>query len=243
MAEGTEESTAAALRDLARIFTPARNEIEAVLLQLIPARSDERFCFVDIGASDGWLSQRTLERFSAAQGIAINGSTAMVARARDRLARFGARADVRQFRLEDDGWISGLPGGVRVFLSAFALHDLDSTAKWTLYRNLFRRLEPGGALLIADIVAPGSDTERAYFAAQWDADVRRQSNELTGNSAAFDLFDGEQWNRYRYTDSADKSTRLLDQMKWLDEVGFAGVGAFWLRAGHAVFGGYRAKTK
>jgi tRNA (cmo5U34)-methyltransferase len=243
MAEGMEETDSGAPLDLARIFTPGRDEIEAVLLALIPARSDERFCCVDVGASGGWLSQRVLQQFSAAQVIAIDGSAFAFARARDRLAPFGARADVRQVRPEDSAWISGLPGGVRVFLSALALRGLDSTTKWTLYRNLYRRLEPGGALLIADVVAPASELEKSYFAAKWDTEVKRQSHESTGNSAAFDLFDAEQWNRYKYADPVEKSPRLLDQLKWLEEVGFDGVGVFWLRAGHAVFGGFKAKPK
>jgi tRNA (cmo5U34)-methyltransferase len=242
MPDAWQESDSKMFLDLGRVFTPNRDEIETAILQLIPARTDERFSCVDIGAGEGWLSHRVLQRFSAAQVIALDGSSAMLARARDRLAPFGERADVRQFRLEEESWISSLPGGVRCFLSSMVLHHLDDASRWRLFRNLYRRLEPGGAMLLADVILASSEAEREYCALFWDAEVKRQSLEMTKSLLAFDQFDGDQWNVYRYPDPVDKPSRLLDQLKWLEEVGFEGVSVYWLRAGHAVFGGFKAKA-
>lgn len=241
MSEAWQESDSKVFADLGRIYTPNRDEIEATILRLIPARPDERFWCVDVGAGEGWLSQRVLQRFNGAQVIALDASPSMLARARERLAPYGQRATVREFRLESDAWIAPLPGGVRCFLSSIVLHHLAPDARWTLFRNLYRRLEPGGALLMADLIAPSSEAERDYAAEFWDAEVKRQSTEMTGSLLAFDRFDGDQWNWYRHPDPGDRPSRLLDQLKWLEEVGFVGVSAFWLRAGHAVFGGFKAK--
>lgn len=223
-------------------MTPNRDEIEGAIVQLIPAKPDERFWCVDVGAGDGWLSQRVLQRFTDSQIIALDGSQAMIDRAKDRLAPFGGRAEVRQFRLEEEAWIARLPGGVRCFLSTIVLHHLDDASRWRLFRNLYRRLEPGGALLIADVIAPASEAERQYAASFWDAEVKRQALALTNSLLAYDRFDGDQWNWFRYPDPVDKPSRLLEQLKWLEEVGFEGVSAFWVRAGHAVFGGFKAKV-
>ncbi len=237
-----QESDSKTFLDLGRVFTPERDEIESAIVQLIPAAQDDTFCCVDVGAGEGWLSQRVLQRFPSARVIALDGSAAMLARARDRLAPFGQRVEVREFRLESEGWISQLPGGVRCFLSSIVLHHLEDTERWRLFRTLYRRLEPGGALLMADVVAPASEAERVYAADFWDAEVKRQALDMTGSLLAFDRFDGDQWNWYRYPDPGDKPSRLLDQLKWLEEVGFEGVSAFWVRAGHAVFGGFKAKA-
>lgn len=72
--------------------------------------------------------------------------------------------------------------------------------------------------------------------------MKRQSIEMTKDLRAFDRFDGDEWNWYRYPDPGDRPSRLLDQLKRLEEVGFEGVSVFWLRAGHAVFGGFKAKS-
>ncbi len=43
--------------------------------------------------------------------------------------------------------------------------------------------------------------------------------------------------RYPDVDDIDKPSRLLDQLKWLEQAGFADVDVFWMQAGHALFGG------
>jgi tRNA (cmo5U34)-methyltransferase len=39
------------------------------------------------------------------------------------------------------------------------------------------------------------------------------------------------------SDPVDKMSPLFDQLKWLEQAGFASVDVFWMRAGHAIFGG------
>jgi tRNA (cmo5U34)-methyltransferase len=64
---------------------------------------------------------------------------------------------------------------------------------------------------------------------------------LDGNTAAFDFFAREGWNTYRYLDpdDIDKPSRLFEQLKWLEQAGFADVDVHWMRAGHVVFGGHK----
>lgn len=241
MSTGWQESDSTTFLDLGRVFTPWRDEIEAAIAHFIPARPDERFSCVDVGTGDGWLADRVLARFPSAQVIALDGSAAMLARARERLSPYGSRADVRPFRLEDDSWIGELPGAVRCFLSSIVLHHLDDAQKWKMFRSLYRRLQPGGALLVADVIAPSSAEERSYAAQFWDDEVKRASLERCGDLSGFERFDAEQWNWYRYPDPGDRPSRLTDQLRWLEETGFEGVGIYWLKAGHAVFGGSRSK--
>ena len=55
------------------------------------------------------------------------------------------------------------------------------------------------------------------------------------------------WNHYAEPepepDSIDKPSSLFDQLKWLDAVGFTDVDVFWMKAGHAIFGGRKPETK
>jgi len=86
-----------------------------------------------------------------------------------------------------------------------------------------------------------SPAARETFARQWDDAARAQSLALTGGLEAFERFEREGWNFYRGTpDAMDQPSRLDEQLRWLRGAGFATVDCFWMRAGHAVLGGWRA---
>ncbi|HXW77250.1 MAG TPA: methyltransferase domain-containing protein [Candidatus Eremiobacteraceae bacterium] len=239
MPDAWQEPDSQTFIDYGRIFVPGRDEIGRTILTLMPAKPEDTFVCVDAGTGDGWLSRLILERFGNSHMIALDRSPAMLDHARRQLEPFGDRVEFATFRLEEDAWVRSLPGAVRCVVSSLAIHHIDDARKWTLFRNLFRKIEPGGALLIADLIAVGSERERLYAADLWDAEVKRRSQELTGSLLAFDRFVMEQWNWYRYNDPGDKPARLGDQLKWLEETGFEGVSAYWLHAGHAVFGGFK----
>jgi SAM-dependent methyltransferase len=238
-AGGWQESDSAAFLDLGRILTPGRDEIARVLRDLVPARSDEPFVFVDIGTGQGWLSQQLLGHFAAAQAIALDGSPTMLRHAAELLAPFAGRFELRPFRLEEPAWLDALGSDIRCFLSSLVIHHLDGPAKQKLFAAIYRHLAPGGALLIADIVAPTSEQGRHYLAHAWDEEVRRQSLEFAGDLRAYGFFIEQRWNIYNYPDPTDIPSSVPEQLGWLAEAGFSGIDVFWLRAGHAVFGGYK----
>jgi tRNA (cmo5U34)-methyltransferase len=119
------------------------------------------------------------------------------------------------------------------------LHHLDSEGKWDLFARLFHSLEPGGALLFADVMEPSTYLARGHFADSWTEEIRRRSIDIHGDERAHEFFVRERWNIYEYPDPADKPSTLLEQLRWLEEAGFEGVDVFWARAGHALLGGYR----
>lgn len=240
-AGGWQEADSELFLDRGRIYTPRRDEIANVLLDLVPAEPAEPFLGVDIGAGHGWLSEAVLARFPQSRMLALDGSATMLDAARQRLAPFGERVEFRGFRLEDDAWIVALPSGIRCFLSSLVIHHLDGDGKRALFGRLLERLEPGGALLVADIAEPTSEWGRRHMARAWDEEVQRQSHEFTGSLDVYDRFVGDRWNAFTYPDTSgvDRPSTLPDQLRWLDEAGYHGVDAFWARAGHAVFGGYQ----
>jgi len=96
-------------------------------------------------------------------------------------------------------------------------------------------------VVIADLVRPATPAAHALAARAWDEAVRRRSLELAGNLGPFEKFRGERWNLYAdpEPDPIDQPSPLLDQLRWLEEAGLSGVDVFWMKAGHAVFGGVR----
>ena len=105
------------------------------------------------------------------------------------------------------------------------------------------QLEAGGALLLADIVKPATQQIADLFAQQYDEIVWMQSLAVRGDLSGYEQFRQMRWNYFAYDygslESYDQPSRLSDQLRWLWEAGFTQVDCFWMRAGHAVYGGYR----
>lgn len=234
-----DESDSEKFIDLGEIVVPSREEQARLICDLIPAEPDEHFMGVDIACGEGRLSRAILERYPEAQMTLLDGSEAMLTRAAETLADYAYQIDLRQFDLFFSDWLDELPRRHRAIVSSLALHHLDGEGKRRLYHRLFEHLASGGALLIADLVHQPNERVAEAWANEWDRDVREQSLARTGSLEAFERFrDG--WNHYRTPDlEFDKPSLLTDQLRWLEEAGFTGVGCYWLRAGHAVFGGYK----
>ncbi len=235
---GEDESKV--FNEFGRAMVPGREEIERTVLDLIPAEPHEPFLGVEVGTGSGWLSAAVLREYSKAKVLGLDGSPEMLKKAAELLAPYGDRAELRQFRLEEHSWTEGLPQeAVRVFLSSLVLHHLDGAGKRELFAQLFHRLEPGGALLFADVMAPRTERARTHFAAAWEKEIRRRSGEIHGDERAHEFFVRERWNIYNYPDPMDKPSTLPEQLRWMEVAGFEGVDVFWARAGHALLGGYR----
>lgn len=240
-----DEGSSATFIDRGRVYTPRRDEIAEVFCDLIPAEPDDAFAIVELGTGAGWLSEALARRYRLARVVGFDGSAAMRAETTRTLARFGERAGVRPFRLEDDGWRRELPGDLRAIVSSLTIHHLRGPEKRTLFADLFAALTPGGALLICDVVMPANEWGQRQMARAWDADVQRQSMAETGSDAAYQAFLADDWNMYAVKsqasveDEIDHPSTTVEQLGWLAEAGFGQLDVFWARAGHVLFGGYK----
>ena len=224
--------------DLGRFFVPDREEQVAAVLDMVPDPGDG--LLVDLCCGEGLLSRALLERFPRARVLAMDLSPAMLEHARAALAAYGERFTARRFDLGDRSWRS-FPEPVRAFVSSLAVHHLDSAGKRELFLDLAAALAPGGAVVIADLVKPASPASHQLAARAWDDAVRRRSLELAGHLGPYEKFRDERWNLYAdpEPDPIDQPSTLLDQLRWLEAAGLSGVDVYWLKAGHAVFGGVR----
>lgn len=152
-----------------------------------------------------------------------------------------AREEQRRFVLEHNDWRSALPAPLRCVVSSLAIHHVPGPEKRRPFADLADRLEPGGALLVADLVEPATPRVARIFASQWDDAVRERSRRRFGDVRALTGFANDRWNHYRLElpDPVDQPSRLVDQLDWLREAGLPTVDCFWMHAGHAIYGGYR----
>lgn len=186
------------------------------------------------------MSQGILDHFAESSMLGFDGSPSMLTtQTARRLAHFERRVELRPFRLQDSAWMDRLPAAIRAFVSCLVVHHMDGDAKRGLYRALLELLEPGGALLFADVIQPAGEEARSYYEWSYEADVGTHSIEQTGTRAQYERFVELEWNLFRYPDPVDKPSGIADHVAWLRQPGFTGVDVFWARSGHALYGGYK----
>jgi tRNA (cmo5U34)-methyltransferase len=244
-AEHWSEDNSADFLELGELFVPARAEQLATLVDLVPAQPTETFTVVELGAGAGHLAQAILEQFPHCHYVALDGSERMREHLSRHLARLGDRVEIRPFELAEQAWRQTLPSPLRCVLSSLCVHHLTGPQKRQFFAEMEQRLEPGGSLLLADVVEPTGPLIAHLFARQYDEIVREQSLVQRGNLSGYEQFNEMRWNYFRYDyasadpDPIDHPSPLSDQLSWLGEAGFGVASCFWMRAGHAIYGGYK----
>jgi SAM-dependent methyltransferase len=240
IAEHWKERDSLGFLEYGDLLVPERETQIATLVRLLPADAAEAFTVLELGPGGGALARALLEAYPQLHYVGLDASPAMLDHLRHTLAPFGDRVELRQGELADRGWRRSLPGPFRGVLSSLVVHHLDGPGKRRLFRDLVKELEPGGGLLIADIVEPETPQAKELYAQQWEDAVRRRSLEKRGDLAGYDFFMAEEWNYFRLDeDPIDHPSTLRDQLRWMTSAGLRSAECFWLHAGHAIFGGYR----
>lgn len=225
--------------DYGRYFVPDRTRQMEIICRLIPA-PDGPFVVMELSHGEGLLAEAILARFDTAVVHGYDISPRMRQTAVNKLARFHGRFHSHYFDLRERAWRQP-DFRPQAIVTSLTVHHLDGPEKQQLFRDMYAILAPGGAFIIADLIEPASQWASTLAAGAWDEAVRQQTQQLDGNTERFAEFERLQWNLFHYPDPEfDKPSRLLDQMNWLTAAGFTAVDAYWLRAGHAIFGGYKA---
>ena len=91
-------------------------------------------------------------------------------------------------------------GHFDVIISGFAIHHLTHERKWTLYKEVFEMINPGGMFCNYDHVASSTIELHKQFLAR---------------------------TVYKKEDQSNKLLETEIQLKWLREIGFTDVDCYW----------------
>lgn len=240
-ARWTEDSSQV-YQELASVAVPARAEQIAVLLTLLPFKRDADFRVVELASGEGYLSAAILTAFPNASVLALDGSETMRQSTAERLQPFAGRFAVGKFDITASDWHPQV-NGANAVLSSLCVHHLTHEGKQRLFQAMQQQLSEQGVLLIADLVQPQHEAAQRLFADSWDHAAEEQSITQTGNREAYEAFLKEDWNYYRFpNDAIDHPSPLSQQLDWLKTAGFVIADCFWMKAGHAIYGGYQSNT-
>jgi len=189
---------------------------------------------LDVGTGDGLLLATFLEAFPDSTGVGVDFSPLMLEQARQRLAKFGARATSLEADLQAPTWKDSLPGPFDAVVSGFAIHHLPHVRKRVLYQEIFDLLSAGGVFLNCEHVASATPrVEQLADDAMTDHLFLRRKEK------------GEEVTREQvlrdWMERPDRAANILapveDQCRWLREIGFQDVDCFWKYFELAIFGG------
>ncbi len=234
-----DESTSAQFLDYGKYFIPAREQQMHIIVELLRTVPPPGLV-LELCCGEGLLAELILDTLPGIQYSGMDGSALMLDKASHRLSRFGERAGLAAFELADGAWRnSGRP--VQAVVSSLAIHHLEGEAKRALFNDIYAMLSAAGVFVIADMVEPVTPAGRRVAADAWDEVVRQRSVELDGSTAGLDVFQRDHWNTYRYPDQdeIDHPSPLFDQLKWLEQAGFANIEVHFVLAGHALFSGWK----
>jgi len=207
-----------------RRFIPHYDDMLATGVELLGALSGPESRVLDLGGGTGALAAAVLEGLPRARVTVLDVDPEMLAVARDRLARFGDRADFRE-----GSFLDPLPeaNAVVASLALHHVHDLDR--KTDLYRSIHTALTPGGAFLNLDAaVSEDARVNRLVFD-RWAAHLGEHG-----------IPDGEARGHFAAWSNEDRYFPLDAELDALRRAGFAEVECFWRRGVSAICCGLRA---
>ncbi len=231
-----QEADSAGFIELSEFVVPERQIHLDIFTQLLAATPNAQQV-VDICCGEGRIGEALVQQFPQLEIWGLDGSDVMLEEAHRRLAGKGHFKPLKM-DISDQGWRGRLPEVDAVF-SSLAIHHLDGPGKQQLFRDVFTMLRPSGVFAILDIVAPTHATGRQIAANQWDKWVNERSGGT--ENAIFRKFSEEGWNYFSdpEPDVYDQPSSLADQLKWMQTAGFEQVDVYWMKAGHALFGGWK----
>ena len=234
-----EEENSQDFIDYGKYFVPDREVQINCICGVIPPPSEPAY-ILDLCCGEGLLTRALLDRFPECCVYGLDGSPKMIAHIEKALVAYGERFKARHFDLAASDWRE-FRFPVHAVVSSLAIHHLDGTEKQVLFKDIASILTPGGSFIIADLTEPMDPFGKGLAAEAWDEAVRQRSLDLDGDLKGYDHFRELGWNHYAQLepdpDSIDKPSSLFDQLKWLEQAGFTDVDVFWMKAGHAIFGG------
>ena len=206
---------------------PYYTQMIDALLAAIPYNPETSFKVIDLGCGTGTISRKMIDTFPNVQITCIDIAENMLKLARHKLgdhkkANF-ILADLNDFSFDQS---------YDVIVSSLALHHLISIEdKIEFYIKIYDALSPGGIFYNADVVLASCEFLQQVYIEKWKEFMSKQvSIEEIENT----------WlpNYYR----EDHPAPLLEQLSWLEDIGFIDIDVLWKYYNFAVYGGKKAEV-
>lgn len=204
------------------ILIPDYLRMVTALVAALPFARETQIRVVDLGCGTGTIAKAILEAFPNALVTCIDLAENMVAVAKSKLAAYAGV----EYIIGDFASLS-FNRTYDVVVSSLALHHLvTDLEKRQFYKRVFEALRSGGVFYNADVVLGSSEFLQGVYMREWR---RFMSRNLPASEV------DETWIPKYYAE--DRPAKLMDQLDWLGDIGFADVDVLLKTYNFAVYGG------
>jgi tRNA (cmo5U34)-methyltransferase len=206
-----------------RTFIPSYDRMVATVVHWLDGHVPAQGLVVDLGAGTGGLSAAILDALPDVRVELVDIDPNMLDVAGARCAAHDGRFELRRARFGDQ-----LPR-CHAVVASLALHHVPVHAeKQDVYRAIYTALEPGGLVVVGDLLVHPEGPERRRMLDDWYLHMER--NGITAEQADAHF---AQWAE------EDFYVSLPDELAFLSGAGFARPDCFWRDGGLAVYGAFK----
>lgn len=203
---------------------PYYNQMVQALVDAIHFDKDLPIRVMDLGCGTGTVAKAVADKFPNSKIVCLDMASNMIEMAKHKLTSHkDTRFIVGDFSQTD------FNEKFDVVVSSLALHHLENdNDKIKFYTKIYNTLVDSGQFINADVVLASTDYHQHVNMNRWIEYIHR--------TVAMD----EILNKWIPTYHAeDKPARLIDQLKWLEQIGFRSVDVIWKYYNFSVYGGIK----
>lgn len=219
-------------------FEAEAHEFDSIIVKLIPYYDQminalidsiqfDRFDsirIIDLGCGTGTVAKRLADRFPNSKIVCLDIASKMI--------------EIAKYKLLDHKNTEFIVGDFSkidfkeqfdVVVSSLALHHIETdNEKKEFYTKIFNVLANSGQFVNADVVLATTDYQQ-------DTNMNRWMDYMN-KSVSMDEIQNKWIPSYK---AEDRPAKLIDQLKWLEEIGFRTVDVIWKYYNFSVYGGIK----
>ena len=203
---------------------PYYDQMITALVDAVHFNTTDAIRIIDLGCGTGTVAKRLADKFPNAKIVCLDIASKMI--------------DIAKYKLADHkntGFIVGdfstvvFNESFDVVVSSLALHHIQTDEeKKVFYSKIYMLLVKSGQFLNADVVLATTDYQQKQNMNRWIDYMNRNvpMEEIQ-----------QRWIPAHKTE--DRPSKLMDQLKWLEEIGFESVDVIWKYYNFSVYGGIK----
>lgn len=203
---------------------PFYDQMIGALIDSIHFDSNSAIRIIDLGCGTGTVAKRISQKFPNSKIVCLDIASNMIDIAKHKLSEH-----------KDTEFITGdfsmidIDNKFDVVVSSLALHHLENDIrKKEFYNKIHDILSDFGLFINADVVLASTDYHQNINMNRWIEFMKKSIPED-------EIF--YKWiPKYK---AEDRPAKLIDQLKWLQDIGFKSVDVIWKYYNFSVFGGFK----